>query len=155
VEFNKSSPLTKNLDFTPLVNYSKGKISIKQPSTSNLSKIRYPTAATNCELTIIAVLFELENGYRSFSPMCQKHILGKGAKNPPIVDAEFAIPDGCLCIVSIFLNYFSLYDQYLEPQNSRTHSPGGISGAILSPGTYLDTNSLPWTNMHELRFPQF
>jgi len=150
LEFNTSSLLTTYLKVIPTSNYKDGVMTVTVPELINNQEFIFPKETSSCIITIGTESYELREkrrtrGYKSYSfeVDCQQ----------PLIESksfEFEVPDGCLCIVGITIQYY-LTDRYgTNRVNSKTLNPSGICGAILTPGEFKEEQGLYWTTIEEL-----
>jgi len=160
LEFNKWSPARARLDGIPSVEIEDGKINVRVPGTSVWSRIKYPGKTTHCEVTIAVAHLNLSDGLRVFTPYRETWDMIRPEMPSGRVEQEdlvFTMPalEGCLCIVSMFLKFYSLDRTFKHVYNHKKFSPGFICAAKNIPGEYKPTDDFFWVEMGGLKFEQF
>lgn len=119
----------------------------------SLEGIKFPTRAFRCEAEICVSLFRLRDGFYTAAPEKQTIEILKTTALGNIPQLRFDMPDGCLCIVSLFLKFYEPLGEKWIPMNGKKFNPGNICGVYVSPGTYKEKDKRSWQSM--LRFEQF
>ncbi|MET1054439.1 MAG: hypothetical protein ABWY16_03960 [Pedobacter sp.] len=65
---------------------------------------------------------------------------------------QYKVPAGCLCVVSIFLNYSTINEAGWKLLKDKNFSPATICGALVSPGSYKKGDNHRWTKMDKVKF---
>jgi hypothetical protein len=152
-DFNNQSPLKKWLLVQPEINFDEGRIKISLPRVKLRTALKFPARAAVCNLTMVVTFFRLEDGYRLAAPLTHELTLLKDQLMFEDLDFSFPVPDGCLCILGFFLTYLSSGGPYGVELNNKKFNPAGIVSAILTPGTFVEDESLGWFPMIDLKFP--
>lgn len=147
-EFNIVSPVKKVLNGLPKVILADEMIQVQFPLLKSGLDVLFPKRATHCDLILCLGLIRLKDGKRILVPERQRLKIKKDEMLTERMDFSFKVPQGCLCIVSLFLNY---YNDRL-PLNNKLFSPGIICGALVSPGIFLGEDNHTWVEMPGLHF---
>ena len=151
-DYNLTSPLNKNLikDLAPTM--ANGILSIVLSASKPMDLLIFPEGSSACELTIGISLFRLKDGMKKFNAEIQVLTIRKYGADIDRQNFEFAVPDGCLCVVSVFLKYYTVLRDLATIINSKTFSPAGICTALITPGLYKNTDKRAWVRMPNLEF---
>ena len=135
-EFNIRSLLINSLWVSPQMSLNGNTLTISLPEIKIPAQLKFPQSADICEINVILTFTVLD-------PAMHKNAVLKVTEiditqeTVPAHDFTFEVPDGCLCIAGLGLQYFSLYQNIKTPLNSKTFHPAGIVGAIITPGTFV------------------
>lgn len=151
--FNSLSPLRKWLLVQPEIKSAEGQMQIVWPKLRLRSAIRFPLRASLCTITMAVTFFRLEEGYRLFGSLSQQLLLATDQQDLEASVFSFAVPDGCLCLLGLFLNYRTVAGPYGQELNNEKFNPAGIAAAIFTPGEFTHNENLNWVSMIDLKFP--
>ncbi|WP_449435307.1 hypothetical protein [Pedobacter steynii] len=88
--------------------------------------------ANTCELTVFLSLYVPDQEFHN--PRAYQSIeIKDDQENVPAQEFTFEVPDGCLCIAGIKLNYFWLSQNIKTVVNQKNFNPAGICTAIVTP----------------------
>jgi hypothetical protein len=151
--FNIHSPLNKWLLAGPQINFAEGQIQVRWPAMKLPAALRFPAEATHCKLTMAFSYFRLLDGYRLYAPLSNELIFTaeQDVFDPGV--SSFAVPEGCLCLLGLFLTYFSGTATYQRELNTEKFSPAGIAATMVMPGEFIDNNEFDWVQIIGLEFP--
>ncbi len=143
LEFNLNSKTTKWIDGPPYINLNEGVITV---SFSDM--ITFPPNVFFCTVTVSVLLIRLKDGYWADQPEQQKAEI----KNSPRIketlhEFRFKVPDGCLCITSMFLTFFEPGGKDRGLISIPKYKPGFICDAYITPGTYSIEKNRHWESM--------
>jgi len=139
-EYNTNSPVMKWLGTKPDVVYEEGKLSIVFPEF-NLKRLKFAKGSSYCQLTVAVTIIRLEDGMQTREPLKQDlRFYADGIDLISNKRFEFEVPEGCLCVASLFLKYYG--NKLLR--NTKKVSPGCICGATLTGGTYIEKQQYKW-----------
>jgi len=142
-EFNTNSPVTKWLGTKPDMVYEKGKLSIVFPDI-DLRRLQFAKSSTSCQMTVAVTLIRLKDGMRTRAPLTQElRFYNDGVDLLSHKRFEFDVPDGCLCVASLFLKY---YGNHLL-RNTKKVSPAYICGATITNGRYIEKQTYKWQEL--------
>jgi hypothetical protein len=137
LDLNINSPFKNSLWIPPTVELASDNIlSVKLPALRIPHHLNFLKDATECQIKIEVFVISLADGYIRDA---QFKILEIQAtqKTLPAQEWLFEVAEGCVCVVGIGLNYYSITGRYLEKLNSLEHNPAQIVGAVLTPGTFV------------------
>jgi len=154
LDFNIESPLMRTLGFLTEVTYKDGLLNVKSMGENDLLKIKYPNKAKICDLIVSVALFKLSEGQYNFHPITQMLELTLDNTETGNLDMNFEVPNGCLCVASIFLMSYHIYLGRYVRLNSRDFSPAGICGAYVTPGTFEGEETGHWITHDPMKFDQ-
>lgn len=135
-EFNLKSPLINSLWVSAETVLNGNTLKIQLPEMEIGKQLKFPARANVCELNIAVALIALAPGLHRHA-MYQSIEISKEQQILPAREFTFEIPDGCLCVAGIGLQYFSLHKQVKTIINSKTFNPAAICGAVVSPGIFV------------------
>ncbi|TKC09072.1 hypothetical protein [Pedobacter frigoris] len=137
-DFNEKSPLKNTLWLwiQPQVQISNNILNISLPEFIPNEEIRFPDDASICELELIVGSYGLNVGYHR-AIFYQAITIQKDQIAVPAQEWTFEVPDGCLCIPAIGLNFYKTRGNFQTNLNSKIFNPAAIIGAPISPGTFV------------------
>lgn len=135
-EFNLKSPLINSLWVSAQTVLEGNILKIQLPEIEVGKQLKFPLRANVCELNIAVAVIALAPGLHK-SAMHQSIEISKDQQILPAQEFTFEIPDGCLCVTGIGLQYFSLHNQVKTAINSKTFNPAAVCGALVSPGSFV------------------
>lgn len=159
-EFNEESPLSKSLWADPQVDLNGNQFTLSLPTFEIPEQLKFPAGSNTCEITVAIAFYNLEQGLRK---PAKQQILEVSTKEPhvPAHNFTFEVPDGCLCIIGIRLNYYSLYNNIKTVKNNQKFNPAALCGAVITPGVFVipPSNNTPnkvispeWVYVNNLKF---
>lgn len=151
-DYNIKSPLNKSLKQNLVADLKDGVLSIDLPAVQPQDLLLFPDGSSACELTIAISLFRLGDAMKKYGAELQVIKIKKRATDIVQQHFEFNVPDGCLCVVSVFLQYYDVVRNLAKVINSKTFSPAGICFALISPDIYENTDDRKWVRMFNLKF---
>jgi hypothetical protein len=95
-------------------------------------------------------LFSLNDALKSWKADTQMISLTKADSTVGNHEFVFQVPDGCFCIVSLSMAYFSYVSEYLTLINSKKFSPAVLCKSFITPGTFLRDDKRIWVHMEGL-----
>jgi len=147
-DYNLKSPLNKSLVKKLTSQMTDGVLSIDLPASKPLDLLVFPAESSACELAIEVSLFHLASGKRKYAAAIQSLKIEKGAASIDQQHFEFKVPDGCLCVVSVFLKFYSVFRDLSTIINSKTFSPAGICVAFVTPDVADMADQKNWVRMY-------
>jgi len=151
-DFNSRSPLKKSLTKPLNISMDDGKLQVLLPDLSVPNTLKFPSGSSSCQLTVNVGLFRLYDGLKIYQPISQDITI---QKTKPVLGEqkfEFEIPDGCFCVVTLFLKYSTTVKGKTVLINSKTFSPAAICLAVITPGNFTDHSNYSWAAMQRLIF---
>ena len=149
LEFNQNSPLKDYLRVKPEVIFNTGEVHIFFPEADIRNYLKFPKHGADCELTVAICLVNLKEP--GILRRAQRQTIKADTDHQNLSGQEFnfTVPEDCLCIVSVFLKFYSLGGTLM---NSKKFSPAAIIDAVITPGTFAEQKNKLWTKMHDLNF---
>ncbi|NRF40302.1 hypothetical protein [Pedobacter foliorum] len=135
-EFNFKSPVTNSLWVQPQTTLSGNDLTVYVPAFEIPVQLKFPNLANTCTINISVNLYVLDQSLKRVLPL-QSIEIGKNQTHVPAQEFKFEVPDGCLCVAGINLQYFYLYNGIKTVLNKKDFNPAAICGAILSPGIFV------------------
>lgn len=136
-EFNIKSTLINSLWVQAEMHLDGNSLKISLPEIKIGEELKFPVSANVCTLTIAVTRIALKAGLHTI-PLQQSIEISKEQQVLPAQEFTFEVPDGCLCVAGIGLNYFSLRNNIKTVMNTVTFNPAGVCGAVITPGTFAE-----------------
>ncbi|WP_158795445.1 hypothetical protein [Pedobacter sp. L105] len=137
-EFNTNSKLIDFLRVKPSVNLTGNNLVVSLPELKIPAKLKFIPESKFCKLNVYVALLRLNNP----KPKAVKSQSVLVDINQGILNAhkfQFKVPDGCVCLVGVFLDYFYILEEYKVLLNNKDFNPSAICAAIFTPNV-LDEN---------------
>jgi len=145
---NVNSKLNRMLLNMPVLKLEGNALQLVLPEFQIPQTLKFPGKSFRCVMTAAFSLFRLRDGYMHPRPELQVLEVNKTMAKVGAHEFNFSIPDGCLCIVTLSLDYFRGGSGGWKSINSTRFSPACICGAFVTPGTYNGTQKR-WIKMQE------
>lgn len=145
--FNINSPVENLLITQPKLNFEPGLLQIVFPQLSDPSIVQFPKKSLRCRISINVALFRLKDGWRSTLSDQQEIIVLNDKKAIQTAPLQFTIPDGCLFVVTLFLEYSGTGNNGWRVLNDANFNPCCILGAVITPGIYTNNDNRLWAEM--------
>jgi len=143
-EFNPRSPLINSIWVEPEMLLEGNMLRINIPEMEIPQQFRFYKTSNFCDLTVAVSVIALEQALED-QPMIQTTAISIDQGTVPALHFEFEVPDGCLCVAGIGLNYFYMKEGIKSVMNSREFNPAALCGAFITPGIFVlrDKNGNP------------
>ncbi|MBB6500703.1 hypothetical protein [Pedobacter cryoconitis] len=142
-EFNINSPLRNYLEIKPETTIANGKMQVVFPVLENPPRLKFPEESSSCRMTVSLALFRLKEGKHISTSQSQRIVFDREKPELGGQTFTFEVPDGCLCVVSMFLDYRT----YSVPLNHKKFSPAAVLDAFVTPGVYKANDRRNWMYM--------
>jgi hypothetical protein len=153
-EFNKHSPFKNYFWESVQTEISDHKMHIHIPTFEVASQLKFPDFNTICELNAQVVMLYLKGkGLSKRLPLQTLEIIST-QKISPAHEFSFEVPDGCLCVVGLYLKYYKMNKTSKMEYIKNGFYPSKICGAWISPGIPIVTEAMEKWNCMELELPQ-
>lgn len=152
LNFNMQAPINKWLLMSPALTFNEGQLQVSFPQSKTAAALRFPKNATACRLMVAVVYFQLVDGLRCMHPSRQYMMIDQQEENLEINDFNFALPAGCLCIVTTSLIYLSSLKKSAKRLTNLEFNPSSISAAVITSGQFKRSEEFDWICMDELYF---
>jgi hypothetical protein len=151
-DYNSKSLVKDSLKIKPQISIANGLLKVLFPRSGKLPALKFPAGSSDCELIVSVAFIELKEGRKVQVPDRKSLIINKKKQilSPP--EFVFEVPDGCLCVVSMFLLYFNIRNNYRVVINNKKFSPAAICGAVITPGAFNENSKRFWIDMISLKF---
>lgn len=147
VEFNENSPFKSLLPIHAEEYQNNNTVTIKIPEVSIPRKIGFPEDTYQCKVVVNKSTFRIWDGLMAEEPESQSVTITRSDGILEEKTFHFSVPDGCLHIFTVFLEYSKYRNNSLVVINRKNFHPGGIISAVLTPGDYNEVDSLDWISM--------
>ena len=152
LDFNIKSPVKKSFKKNPEINLTGRLLRVSLPEFAVNKFLSFPAGSSVCEVTIAITLFRLKDGMKMQGAESQSLTIERKTLISKKQHCEFTLPDGCLCIVGLFLKFFASSTDFPMLMNSKKFSPAVICKAFSSPGIFVKNDNRFWVAMHDLKF---
>lgn len=146
-EFNDDSKLGRLMAKLPSVDFKEGVLSIQLPKLKIPTMFKFPFQSFRCRITLSVTLLRLKEGFITMDPKNQSVEITKDKATLSSQTVEFNVPDGCLCLAGVFLEYFTANRNDWRLINGKGFNPGSICGALITSGVYKEEDGHLWTEM--------
>ncbi|KIO75556.1 hypothetical protein TH53_19960 [Pedobacter lusitanus] len=143
-DFNLNSPLHKSLWAEPLITLKGHELQFILPEIKIPEELKFPGNCDSCVITISTNYFDLEKGYLNIWPDVKKIEI---KKNSPLLEKQefsFQLPEGCLCLTTMAIQYFTKKHQLTVLYNHKDFNPAQICSAVVTEGTFVFQKDFPW-----------
>jgi len=144
LEFNLKSKVRRQVSLSPKVKLTKNVLSVIFAKMEVPDQFKFPRKSITCEIVVALSLFRLHDGLMVDNAETQTIFVNKSAGVVGPHTFEFDVPPGCLCVVSIFLNYATAYKGGWKILKDHKFSPGYICDAVVTPGKYQNSDDRIW-----------
>lgn len=141
-EYDVNNRVGQLMTARPQVTIADGQLVVSLPQLDVPSRFKFPRDSFQCNLQVLVSLFRLADGKFGKVPDLQQIEITKNKELLEGRDLVFSIPSGCLCVVSLFLNYSFAGKRGWEP--IKNFYPGCICGALINPGPYKGDVRRTW-----------
>lgn len=136
-EFNLQSLVSNSLYVKPVVSVNDSQLQVSLPEIQVKQQLKFPVGANLCEIGVVVCFVALEQGVKQ-DELFQSIEIGSDATVLPAHDFTFEVPEGCLCVVGLGLNYFHKQNDIKTVKTHKTFNPANICGAIITEGVLVD-----------------
>ena len=151
-DFNINSPMRESISFSPAVTQAEGELIVSLPDIVMPEQLHFPIGASTCEISIDVSLISLKDNLIAQYPLRQAVRVERSMQVMPGRDFTFAIPGGCLCILSLSLKYSSVKNNMVTLYNNKTFNPVCILDAFLTDGDFVADQDVLWLEMSGVNF---
>ena len=144
LEFNLRSKVRRLVTALPVAKLKKNVLSVIFSKLEVPDHFKFPFDSFTCEIVVALSLFRLRDGLMVDNAETQTMLVNKSAGIVGPRKFEFDVPPGCLCVVSIFLNYATAYKGGWKIFKDHKFSPGYICDAVVTPGKYQNSDDRIW-----------
>jgi len=142
-DYNIESPLMKRVAALPVISYEAGLLTVAYTKVFQEIKLKFPPKSHQCVIIATVAIFDLEKQKTTNVLLAENCIINSNKPGLNAIEFKFEVPGGCLCVVSMFLKYYTVvHGRTLL--NTKKFSPAAICGAIITPGRYQDDDGRIW-----------
>lgn len=134
--YNINSPLRDRLGLKTQLTFADGLLYVGFSAWGNMPVIKFLKDSNDCAITVGVSLYRLQDGFKTDQVISQRQIVKKYDNKLEIDEFQFKVPGDCLCVTSIFLNFYTKHSTYVNTLNSKKFSPSAICGASFTPGSF-------------------
>ncbi|CAM4425498.1 hypothetical protein SAMN06265348_12143 [Pedobacter westerhofensis] len=147
LEFNPGSPVSSMMAKIPHVGLMKNYLVVFLSELVIPREFKFPKKSIRCEIVVAVSLFRLREGLMVELAEHQSIVIEKDQVIVKPYEFKFEVPAGCLCLVTVFLNYSTVNKNGWLLIKDNDFSPGCICGAIVTPGKYQGNDQRIWKKM--------
>lgn len=151
-DFNINSPMRESIGFTPAVTQADSELIVSLPDIVIPEQLHFPSGASTCEISVHVSMISLKDNLVAQYPLRQALRVEKSMQVVPARDFTFAIPGGCLCILSLSLKYSSVKNNLVTLYNNKMFNPVCILDAFLTDGDFVADQDVLWLEMPGVNF---
>ncbi len=134
--FNQKSPFQKSLWLDLENKLSENTLTVTLPQLKIPEELKFPNRTNLCRITVCITLISLKEGLKYQVPVLQTLDITSDQHIAEKHDFEFAVPEGCLCVAGIGLNYFAVNKGITVDKRSKDFNPAVICAAFVNNGTF-------------------
>ena len=146
-EFNADSPLFPMLPVTVSDYKNDGIIEVNLPEADISREIRFPDKAYECTVQVSLSCFRIWEGLAVAKADTQAVTITRAVPRTADTTLQFKVPDGCLCMVTVVLEYYKFRNGQLILINRKNLQPASILKLFLTPGRYQGKDGRKWVKM--------
>lgn len=138
-DFNNNSPLKDSLWIELSVRLEEQELRIQLPSLEIPADLKFPNRSNTCNLMLKVYLLSIRTGFEKEINLETLQI-SNDQKTLPAREWKLEIPDGCICVTGMVLDYYRIQGNLMTPVNHKEFNPAVILNATVSDGEF----NLPW-----------
>jgi len=137
-EFNTNSFLEYALDLSKVRHELRDRLVVTIPKLEVNKELKFPNGlGYQCNLCVSVTFFRMSDGKRSRTAETKKVTVRRDEQYLQEKVLTFKAPKGCLCMVSIFMEYLTFGSgEDLRSINNKNLNPGAIIAAFITPGRF-------------------
>lgn len=144
LDFNIHSKINRYLSETLLTVFEGGLLKVTIPEMQIPGMFSFPYKSFRCNLTFSISVFRLRDGLALSTPLRQSITVTRDMQVLNEQVLKFEVPEGCLCVVSLCLDYAVAKRSGWVTVNSKTFSPACVCAAEITKGEYLPDDRWHW-----------
>jgi hypothetical protein len=145
--FNPKQLINKRLDKLPAITLKDETLTVSFPQISMPGILKFPYSSFRCKLSVTVSLFRLADGKMVPRSASQEKMFEKAISSYPTFKLKYNVPNGCLYIVTLWLDYENMTPNGNKTFNEpRLHS-AEVCEARISEGEYLGNDQFTWIDM--------
>jgi len=151
LEFNKRSQVKNLVNVWHKIELHGNILRVNMSEIYVQQDVKFPRDSVRCEIVVALSLFRLHDG--KMVEVAERQSISFNF-NQIIIKPfafDFDVPPGCLCLVSMFLNYSSNSNSAWYTYRDHITSPGCFCGAVVTPGKYQNNDRRKWIKSIKLK----
>jgi len=144
-DFNNKSPIQNNLWIMPETSLEDNLLTITIPKLESNSNLIFPAHTNLCHIIFHVSIYRLEEGLRSPRPEVEKIEVRIDQGTTANQQFVFPVPEGCLCIAGIGLDYYSADGEMAVAAKNLTFNPAAICCVYVNKGKFTAADTHKWT----------
>lgn len=148
-DFNIKTTLPILLAAVPSAVLEADSLTVNIPQLLIPKQLKFPGSTFQCKMMVNVSFFRLADGLMAKEPDSQMIVVTKDQDQLQGQQLIFDMPQGCLCIVSVFLEYAVYRKDVMLVINNQKFNPGKIIKAFITPGTYQGNDNRIWLLMKQ------
>lgn len=144
-DFNIDSPMNKSLWTEPVISLSGHELKVTLPEMNIAEELKFPKGCENCVINISTKYIDLEKGFLYEVTDSWKTEVNKYQVKLAAQEKIFKLPEGCLCITSMSIQYFHQKHRLTMLYNHKLFNPAQICNAVVTTGTFVHQKQDKWT----------
>ena len=106
------------------------------------TELKFPEKCESCIISTNSI--DMNNGYESLRPDLRQIEVKKDQEILEKQKFSFQLPDGCLCITGIAIQYFFKKHNFTVLYNHKDFNPAQICNAVITAGNFVVEKKKGW-----------
>lgn len=149
-EFNTSSRMRYMISLDHDYDERTLQFKVQIPVLCSIEDMDFPEESVRCTVKASVSCFRIWEGLRTELPETQSIVIDRKWDEFPGHVFSFNLPQDCLCMLTVFLEYAEYSGKEYTIINRRKMNPGSILKLVMTPGTYQHTDNLHWVKMKKI-----
>jgi hypothetical protein len=145
--FNPDKSVDRWLTIDPSVHLENQKLTVALPELTVPKLLRFADDSEQCTMSVSLSLFNLKEGKMVQRCITQQQTLLRPYAPFEATQFNFHVPDGCLYIVTLWLEYHAQTNKGTRFTNIPKLYSGYVCEARIAPGLFIEDNKYFWTDM--------
>ena len=144
-EFNAKSLFINSLYVKPETSLNGNIFTVSFPEINVKKQLKFPVNANLCQLQVGVTCTAL---HQARDRPAEYKSIEIGNKQETVAPQEFSfeVPEGCLIVAAVGLNYFNKQGDVQTVMTSKTFNPANVCGAVITDGTFVDPGPITTAN---------
>jgi hypothetical protein len=148
--FNPAKTIDKLLKIDPLINLEEQRLKVAFPTLTVPKLLKFAENSERCIMSATVSLFGLKEGKMVEACITKQQTLLQPYAPFKSNSFTFDVPDGCLYLVTLWLEYHARTVKGIRFSNTPNLYAGSICAARIAPGKFIEDNQYIWTDMISL-----
>ncbi|TKC03990.1 hypothetical protein [Pedobacter frigoris] len=153
-EFNDYAKLSAHIWVEQVISLEGNNLTLSLPTFAVPTELTMPVRANEAEITVTLGQYVLADRVKKQRE--EQKLTVVNGEQVPAHDFTFEVAEGCLCVLSINVEYFQTHQSIKKPLNTKTLNPAAVFGAVITPGTFVlpplektefKSKASPWSRM--------